>query len=277
MSCKHGFTEELIYDFVAGNLDVVFAKRVEKHLKVCDDCQSIYHTWVEIYEGNTSVVKGQPPTSVKKRVMGTVRKERSRVSFLKQPAFLFLSVGVTIVFLLIGVTLGQTTSYELSDGDEGLDGVHGGGIEVTEGLGGLPAEREDVEFSATARSELEYKEQMESLQPFLVKEETNVYEILPEYNENIKGYVWINQDSNELMLFVDGLPPVALKDYQGWVQTANEVKNAGVIKTSGETGLVYYQDRSIKTLEHIMLSREPLGGSDELTDPNPVFIQLNSR
>ncbi|WP_178075218.1 anti-sigma factor, partial [Pseudomonas sp. 2995-1] len=97
-----------------------------------------------------------------------------------------------------------------------------------------------------------------------------VYEILPEYNGNIKGYVWINDVSNEMMLFLDGLPAIALQDYQGWVQTPHEVKNAGVVKTTGETGLVYYQDGSIETLEHIMLSREPLGGSEELTDPNPA-------
>ncbi|WP_088105534.1 anti-sigma factor [Halalkalibacter urbisdiaboli] len=115
------------------------------------------------------------------------------------------------------------------------------------------------------------------LEPFMIQEETDLYEILAEYNDNVKGYAWVNPESNEMLLLVDGLHPISLQDYQAWLQTSNETKNVGVLKVSGQTGQLYIQDGMIHNLKQIMVSKEPIGGSSQPTDPNPVFIRLNSK
>lgn len=110
---------------------------------------------------------------------------------------------------------------------------------------------------------------------FLMNEETTLYEITPEDNTAIKGYAWINNDSNELMLLVDGLHPVSINDYQAWIRSTTDLKDAGLIQVNGAQGQLYLQDDIVNQLDHIILSKEPRGGSVKPTDPNPFLIKLS--
>lgn len=115
------------------------------------------------------------------------------------------------------------------------------------------------------------------IEPFLLDEETIIYEIVPVVNHQMKGYAWINTQSNEMLLFIDGMKPMTLEDYQAWIQTQYELKNAGILTLNGQKGQLYFQDGIVNQLEKIMISKEPKGGSGAPTDPNAVILQLQSR
>lgn len=112
--------------------------------------------------------------------------------------------------------------------------------------------------------------------PFVVKEDTKIYEVIPVQTDSIQGYAWINPTSNEMLLFVDGLTPRNNNDYQAWIQTTQYLKNAGLLNMSGRKGQIYIKDGVIQDVKHIVVSKEPRGGSQTLTDPEPFLIRLNN-
>ncbi|WP_143522473.1 anti-sigma factor, partial [Pseudomonas sp. 2822-17] len=120
MSCN--ITEDMIYDYVAGNIDVVLAKKVEDHLKVCESCQSMYHTWLDIdvqtIKEHVSYTEPETSERLKRRVMATSKREKLKDSLFKQPYFLFASFSMAVVLLLIGLTVGHTGTYEVGDSSE---------------------------------------------------------------------------------------------------------------------------------------------------------------
>lgn len=178
-----------------------------------------------------------PPSHLKKSLMRKIKKKHYKNS---RPAFVIFSMSFALIMLLIGYTINPTHRTP------------------------NPKPQSFITYQNTA-------------QPFLISEDTDIYEITPDMNQPIKGYAWINNQSNEMMLLVDGLHPISLNDYQAWIKTTNELKNAGVIKIRGQKGQLYIKDNVINNLEHIIVSKEPLGGSETPTDPNPFLIKLNAK
>ncbi|MFD1737942.1 hypothetical protein ACFSCX_15500 [Bacillus salitolerans] len=113
--------------------------------------------------------------------------------------------------------------------------------------------------------------------PFLVKTDTRIYDLVPDVSNPVSGYAWINTSSEELMLVMEGLKPSMLNEYQAWIQTKNELKDAGIIMISGQTGQLYIKDRTVPMLEYIIISQEPHGGSFRPTDPNAFLLKLNQK
>ncbi|MCM3716329.1 anti-sigma factor [Halalkalibacter oceani] len=177
----------------------------------------------------------RPPERLKKRILHTIRTEQ------RKPFFHFLTLRpLTARFSLVVIVL-----------------LLGSWLTISQ------VQKTSLQHSA------------EEPLPFLMNEETTLYEISPEDNTAIKGYAWINNDSNELMLLVDGLHPVSLNDYQAWIRSTTDLKDAGIIQVNGAQGQLYLQDDIVNQLDHIILSKEPRGGSIQPTDPNPFLIKLS--
>ncbi|WP_102346456.1 anti-sigma factor [Bacillus sp. Marseille-P3661] len=236
MTCNSQVHEESIIGLVRGELHKAQEHSLRNHMEQCQHCKEVFDSWLTIFNGLAE--KQRPSAHTKKRIMKSIRKERSSIRFTK-PTFIFMSTCFAMVMMLIGYIIKPT----------------------------------DLQTPPQVAS---YTTNQSLKEPFMVKDDTDVYEISPEWNDRVSGYAWINPYSNEMMLLVDGLHPISLNDYQAWIQTADELINVGLLKVNGQKGQLYIQDGVVHQLEHIMVSKEPLGGSDVPTDPNPFLIKINS-
>lgn len=240
MTCENNHIHEhTIIDYIQGRKDLYEERMIKKQIENCEDCRKTYEVWAEILENLPSE---KPPASLKYRVMEKVNQNAMFSKRFSKPVLAFLSISMATILILTGYIIN-------------------------------PSHVKNSEIN----KQVALNEEQKISQPFMIRDDTNIYEILPERNDQIKGYVWINNKSKEMMLLVDGLHPISLNDYQAWIQTTNELKNAGVIKITGHKGQLYMKDKAINDLEHIVVSKEPVGGSDKPTDPNPVFIKLTNR
>ena len=242
MKYKCTIPEEKVIDYIQGHLDYKQQKDLKNHLDECDECRKVYHSWVDLFQSIDD--KETPSPKVKKRIMKKIHKYPTHKKWFGsiKPAYIFVSACVALITLFIGYTINPKNELHVNDNQTSP---------IITNHNQTP--------------------------PFMVKEETDVYEVVPVLNQNVKGYVWINNRSNEMLLLVDGLRPIRVNDYQAWVKTTNELKNAGIMKVKGQTGQLYFQDGVINQLEQIMVSKEPIGGSKQPTDPNPFLLKLNAK
>ncbi|HWO75663.1 MAG TPA: anti-sigma factor [Bacillus sp. (in: firmicutes)] len=112
---------------------------------------------------------------------------------------------------------------------------------------------------------------------FVMNDDTDLYELVPQVSHDLKGYAWINSRTKEMYLLVDGLNPMGNHDYQAWVKTRDDVHDAGLLKWIGNRGQLYIKSEPIERAEYIIISIEPKGGSRQPTDQDPYLIQLNAR
>jgi anti-sigma-K factor RskA len=237
MECKQRLAESKIVDYVLKKLDEKKETEIRHHIDDCNACQRLYTEWNVML--SHSLAEPTPSPILKTRILKSVRrKSKISVPAWKNPSFLAMSTCITAVLFAI-LFIGNVNEVEQEN------------MLVTE-------------------------EQSGEFEPFLVSEETDIYDITNEHDENIKGYVWINQQSNEMMMLVDGIAPISIRDYQGWIQTKNELKDAGLFTVNGQKGQLYVKDGVVNDLKHIMITQEPKGGSHRPTDPNGYIIKLNA-
>ncbi|WP_202079814.1 anti-sigma factor domain-containing protein [Caldalkalibacillus salinus] len=244
MTCKHGLTDEVMIDDIQGRLDAHQRQEVQEHLSHCDTCQQAYIAWAETLDH--AEIEARPTPNLKRRVMSRVSRDTSKRLHFMQPKILAFLSSVAVLLLIVSIQFKPATNQNQT-----------------------PTE------SHAEKTLLSHMQQTEA--PFMLEEDTEVYVIVPDIQNNMTGYAWINEQSNEMMLLVDGLPTITINDYQAWIKTTNDVKNAGLFQVNGEVGQLYIQDATINRLEHIMVSREPRGGSYFPTDPDPVLIRLGTK
>lgn len=97
---------------------------------------------------------------------------------------------------------------------------------------------------------------------------------LPVSDHNVKGYVWMDGKTDELMLFLNGLSRISGKDYQAWLVSPNHLANAGLLKVDHGMAHLYYKGPQMEGARHIVVTVEPLGGSAVETGPQKVLIPL---
>ncbi len=112
---------------------------------------------------------------------------------------------------------------------------------------------------------------------FVMNSDTDLYELNPETNDHLKGYAWVNNRTEELYLFVDGLIPIKNKDYQAWVKTNNGLHDAGILQLLDRSGQLYLKNKPIDDAEYIIVSIEPKGGSRSPTKQDSYFIRFDAR
>ncbi|GAA4725012.1 anti-sigma factor domain-containing protein [Brevibacillus fulvus] len=92
-----------------------------------------------------------------------------------------------------------------------------------------------------------------------------------------KGYVWVNDDSEEILFLAEGLAPLREKDYQVWFIIRNNRLKAGVLQWNGQISHLYFHGGTIHQVEDIAVSIEPKGGSFIPTGPDTFYVKLRER
>lgn len=229
--------EEKIVDYILGNLSSETATEVENHLKACSHCKAESESWQHLLDKANSPI---PSPALKARLNENIeRLPKQRKDRWKRPVIAVASAAV--LFLFVGLYL--------FNGKEQMDTV-------------------SQDYIMAQHDEIPENILVE-------RSDTNHLEILPvATNESIRGDIWMNEATNEMMIRVDGLTPLNAQDYQLWLVRKNDLWNGELLHLQNGSVRVYYKGPDIRLVKHIKVSVEPLGGSLTPTGPEKLRIDL---
>ncbi|GGA73166.1 anti-sigma factor [Ornithinibacillus halotolerans] len=235
---KH-LTEDILVDYVLGSLHSEQIKNVNKHVLICEECRERVSLWQQLTAKESELI---PSKELQQRIMATIDSQPKSKKKKHQFYYIVASTAVTIFLASILVFVNQS-SHDLT---------------------------ESKEEYITAQHNLIPE------QSFLNRPETNRLDIFPvSLDKNIKGDVWLNEATNELIFQVDGLEPLTAHDYQVWLIHEDNVWKDELLQFENGRVQVYYKGPDVGTIRFIKVSVEPIGGSHTPTGPETLFIDLH--
>ncbi|UFT98695.1 anti-sigma factor [Radiobacillus kanasensis] len=113
-------------------------------------------------------------------------------------------------------------------------------------------------------------------QEMVTKPQTKRLTIIPVKDfENLHGNVWVNKETNELLIEVSGIHDQADKDYQLWMLDQDNHLESEILFVQNGTAKILYRGENVRNLQMIKASLEPRGGSSEPTGPDTFFVPVN--
>lgn len=89
------------------------------------------------------------------------------------------------------------------------------------------------------------------------------------------GGVWIDRDSGEMLIVIEGLQPPEEKAYQVWLQHEQRSVSMGMLMTGLAEGKGYYYGYGTMDPDQIVISLEPKGGSRVPTGPEALRVSVD--
>ncbi|REE89098.1 anti-sigma-K factor RskA [Paenibacillus taihuensis] len=134
-----------------------------------------------------------------------------------------------------------------------------------------------VHEPANQRSHYVEKNEPQAMQ-FMSDPHTASYQVHPSSEELGEGYVWFNDDSSEVLVMLEGMLPSESHDVQAWAVNERGRENLGLLHhaEAGRSHL-YIKKQSLANIDIIVLTVEPLGGSENPTTPDAFIIRLHHR
>jgi hypothetical protein len=252
VSDKHcGVNEEDVIDLVLGKLSAGRSEELARHLHRCSRCSALHREWSAILDGSggagepaelhAPARRTEPSPRLKTRLLRSIdarsrRPRRRRAAVLSSAAACVLLAALALVPL----------RGDVMDRAEPAPVFHG-----------------EPATSLFLR------------QNRIVNDpKTVLHQAVPVMRTNVRGYVWINDMSNELLILAEGLDPLEEKDYQVWFIIGDSRANAGVLQWKGRMAHLYVHDGDIRRVKNIAVSIEPKGGSFSPTGPEAMFVNI---
>ncbi|OQP07006.1 anti-sigma factor [Geobacillus sp. 46C-IIa] len=244
---KHSHIPETkIVDWMLGTLPEQEKEAVSSHLRQCASCQNALKAWEAIGMKATSR-PGEPPSAMKEQIWAKAeaQKRAKRV----QHRFRWASglAGAALVAFLFFFR----SSFS---GDERV----------------VPHEPSNDHYRYVV---------VEAPPERIVHHpETKRFPIEPlAHFEQLNGTIWLNDDTKEMVMEVEGLKPFAARDYQLWiVYTDNEMKGELLTIRHG-TSRILITGEDVKRFKQIKASLEPKGGSVTPTGPETFIVDLKHK
>jgi hypothetical protein len=251
VSDKHcGVNEEDVIDLVLGKHSAGRSEELAGHLHHCSRCSALHREWSAILGGSgeagepgelhSLAPRTEPSSRLKKRLLHSVdalnrRPWRRRAAILSSAACVLLAVLALVP-------------------------LKGDVMDRGEPVAVFPDEPATSLFLKQNRIVNDPK--------------TVLHQAVPVMRTNVRGYVWINDMSNELLLLAEGLDPLEEKDYQVWFIIGDSRANAGVLQWKGRMAHLYFHGGDIRRVKNIAVSIEPKGGSFSPTGPEAMFVNI---
>jgi hypothetical protein len=231
-----GWLEEEVVDLAMGKLPVEKERELQSHMQQCERCTSVYRDW-QLILGDSQVLM-MPSPVLKKRLMRKVSILSTLASFKHRLRPLIIVPAAATALLLL----------------------------LASGL--LSGDRAIPETAQLAKAEILKQNAMVN------HPKTVLHQVVPVVRTDIRGYVWINDSSNEMLLLAEGLDRLAEKDYQVWFVIGNNRSNVGVLQWRGRMAHLYVHSREIRQVDDIAVSIEPKGGSYAPTGPDAMIVKI---
>ncbi|PWU66890.1 anti-sigma factor [Gracilibacillus dipsosauri] len=237
MSSNH-LKEEKIIDLLDGNVSEEEKFEIQNHINTCPKCQGVYKFWQNTMESMTDV---SPSPSLKERLDESIEKKKSHRFISFKPIILTASLAI-VAFLFWGLN--------------------------------------DIVYqSNTVQPEYEIYQNNEINEEslFTNSPHVEVQQLVSFSNtSNIDGALWVNKETQEMLLKVKGLEGLEQNDYQLWIvdQDNHAEGELLMVDTNGEAK-VLYRLNDLSEYKHIKASVEPLGGSKTPTGPETFFVDFD--
>lgn len=88
--------------------------------------------------------------------------------------------------------------------------------------------------------------------------------------------VWINADTEELFVLMEGVLASEASDVQAWADSRSRLSNLGLLEFHSGQGHLYSRFREMAALEALRFTIEPKGGSELPTTPDSAHVRLAS-
>lgn len=241
------YLEEQIVDFILQKVSSSEEQAFRKHLVQCATCRTLFEAWRDTladYQSEQSDDWAVSRTRVKKylwsRLNGSFRKKR--LDWLRPKPV--AAVGIMLVFLSLGMFLK---------------------------LGVLTQPAPLATPSADGHP-LVIKQALPGMLPLAT--ESYYYSIRSTLNPQVDGYIAINPATQEVYIYVKGIPSVVDRDYQAWLVEERSTIDMGLLQLENGIAELYKQAKEVERANMVKISIEPKGGSLYPTGPDLLFIQL---
>ncbi|WAA11928.1 anti-sigma factor [Fervidibacillus halotolerans] len=231
---KH-ISEQKIIDFLSGELPEKEAEQIQSHLHECENCMNIAVRWGKLLK-NTHLQPVQPSPELKEQMWKMVDRKplKKRKGYVKPIATVLSFAAAISLFLLI--------------------------------FNGRP--EMDKPYEVVKNDEIPFE-------TFHATPNTKQWNIVPTMNhQQINGNIWINDDTNEMFLEVDGLPHYRNRDYQLWIIYSNNDVEGELLILQNGSSRIFFQGIDVEKFKLIKASVEPKGGSTHQTGPDTFFVDF---
>ncbi|ADU93183.1 putative transmembrane anti-sigma factor [Geobacillus sp. Y412MC52] len=248
-SMKHShISEAKIVDWLLGMLPEQEKEDVSNHLKHCLECQRLLEAWKDIGLKEAAQYEA-PPLSHKERIWAQAEAQRQTARAQRKVRIASGWIGAALAVFLFAL--------RLSASNDGPTASHDGSDEpyryqIVEQHTDIPIER------------------------IIHNPKTKQIPIEPSaLFQQMDGTIWINDDTKEMLMEIEGLPPFATRDYQLWIiYTNNEVKGELLTIRHGAARILITGE-DVKQFKQIKASLEPKGGSAAPTGPETFIVELD--
>ncbi|GGK11603.1 hypothetical protein GCM10010965_00650 [Caldalkalibacillus thermarum] len=247
---KQCLTDEMIVDSLLAKLPVEQMEEIERHLQACARCQRSRNEWMTLLQAQSQPgVDKEIATAlprIHKRLKKTIGLHKRRPTPLwRKPAVVILTL---CLFIGLSFAKGWHVNQEIYQ-------------ETSQHQSHVFREAEFLIDPQTVHYRIGMANNPHSRQSGLLAYDVN-------------GNLWINHTSQEVIIFLEGLRPLADRDYQVWISAGQRENNAGVVEMDSGKGYIYWSGEDSTQIEFIRISIEPKGGSQVPTGPEALFIPL---
>lgn len=236
MSRDGHWNDEALADGVLRKLPTKRARRLHTHLQTCERCLRRYEDWQTLLDREPHTPHN--PSELKGRLMQSIArtdKHTQAAASRKKKTFVGIGVVASVVLALLLLQV-QPLMFQND----------------------YTAVQDDA------------AEQL----PFVDDPRTNQYDVTPVIATDIRGVVWVNDMTKEMLIRVEGLTPMAHKDYQMWfVDTDGHIQDK-VLKLQNGKAVLYLQGDGVERIHHVRTSLEPKGGSPIPTGTDTFIVDL---
>ncbi|GGH86091.1 hypothetical protein JOD43_000679 [Pullulanibacillus pueri] len=241
MSAKCKWREETIIDVILGETNSSQKEAFVEHLPRCQNCQLLYHRWQALLLNNKEE-NLRSSIDLRGKIYRSLLVMIGRRRYFGKPLLIFSFVGV---LLISGFLLGRMTTSPFES---------------------------PVSPIALSTDNVEDTKQ-KTRGPALPAS----YQVLSIHHQKMDGYVWLNRETKDILIFLSGLRPLKDKDYQAWIVSEdNDKQIGGLLQMSEGMGHVYVHKPGVAKVRKLIISVEPRGGSRFQTGPETVNLDLST-
>lgn len=245
------YLEEHIIDIILQKVSASEEQAFHEHAAYCNTCRTLAEEWRETLVDYQAIQPKEWATSrrrVKERVWSELNgsPKRRLLAWLKPKPVAF--VGMLFIFLSLATLLK---------------------------LGAFPSETPPQATPSVDGQTLVIKQAIPGVLP-IATEQFYYYSVSSTLNPQVDGYITINPATQEVYIYVQGIPSVVGRDYQAWLMEERSPIDMGLLQLENGTAQLYKQIKEVQRANMVKISIEPQGGSLYPTGPDFLFIQLEN-
>ncbi|KIL42213.1 hypothetical protein SD70_01265 [Gordoniibacillus kamchatkensis] len=141
-------------------------------------------------------------------------------------------------------------------------------------IGALSGIRDRLNSSAAVGPVVRADDEIISHMDMLLKNRTAQYPVQPLGTDGARGVAWVNDEAEELLLLVEGLPNVPGENYRVWSIHDGSRVTLGTMRLAAGKAHLHYRGSELHEARTISVSREQAGSGGAFAAPDVAAVTL---